>query len=46
MFICKPDEKWFKRTKTLGDGDEFCNCHYEMKGSCECSPEKGFEHRK
>lgn len=36
----------FKRTKTLGDGDECCNCHYEMKGSCEWSPEKGFEYRK
>ena len=24
----------FSRTKTLGDGDECCNCHYELTGTC------------
>lgn len=24
----------FARTKTLGDGDECCNCHYELTGKC------------
>lgn len=24
----------FSRTKTLGDGDECCNCHYELTGKC------------
>lgn len=24
----------FSRTKTLGDGDDCCDCHYELKGSC------------
>ena len=36
----------FTRTKTLGDGDECCNCHYELEGSCEWAPEKGFNNRK
>lgn len=36
----------FTRTKTLGDGDEVCNCVYQMKGDCEWKPEKGFENRK
>lgn len=36
----------FKRTKTLGDGDDCCNNIFCTKGSCEWSPEKGFENRK
>ena len=24
----------FSRTKTLGDGDDCCNCRYEIKGKC------------
>jgi hypothetical protein len=36
----------FERTKTLGDGDEYCNCRYSFKGTCEWSPEKGFVNRK
>lgn len=36
----------FERTKTLGDGDECCNCRYHIEGSCEWAPETGFEHRK
>ena len=36
----------FVRTKTLGDGDDCCNCHYELDGKCEWSPEKGFADRK
>ena len=36
----------FERTKTLGDGDEYCNCRHSFKGTCEWSPEKGFENRK
>lgn len=36
----------FERTKTLGDGDECCNCRYHIEGSCEWSPEKGFEGRR
>lgn len=24
----------FSRTKTLGAGDDCCNCHYELKGIC------------
>jgi len=36
----------FERTKTLGDGDECCNCRYHIKGICEWSPEKGFELRR
>lgn len=51
--ICRMDylfaslmKNGFTRTKTLGDGDDCCNCHYEMTGSCEWSPEKGFDNRK
>lgn len=36
----------FERTKTLGDGDDCCNCRYHIEGSCEWSPEKGFEGRR
>ncbi len=36
----------FVRTKTLGDGDDCCNCHYNLVGKCEWSPEKGFIDRK
>lgn len=36
----------FERTKTLGDGDDCCNCRYIKGGTCEWSPEKGFEKRK
>ena len=36
----------FERTKTLGDGDDCCNCRYHFEGSCEWAPEKGFEGRK
>ncbi len=36
----------FERTKTLGDGDDCCNCRYIIGGSCEWSPEKGFVDRK
>lgn len=36
----------FQRTKTLGDGDDCCNCHYQLEGACEWSPEKGFVGRK
>lgn len=36
----------FERTKTLGDGDDCCNCRYQIEGSCEWSPEKGFINRK
>lgn len=36
----------FERTKTLGDGDDCCNCRYYLKGFCEWAPEKGFECRK
>lgn len=36
----------FTRTKTLGDGDDCCNCHYEMTGNCIWAPETGFETRK
>jgi len=36
----------FVRTKTLGDGDNCCNCHYDIAGKCEWSPEKGFQYRK
>lgn len=32
----------FERTKTLGDGDDCCNCRYHIEGTCEWSPEKGF----
>ena len=36
----------FVRTKTLGDEYDCCNCHYELDGKCEWSPEKGFLDRK
>lgn len=36
----------FVRTKTLGDGDDCCNCHYDLEGKCEWSPEKGFADRR
>lgn len=36
----------FSRTKTLGDGDECCNCHYELVGNCAWAPETGFTDRK
>lgn len=36
----------FERTKTLGDGDECCNCQYIIGGTCEWNPEKGFDKRK
>ena len=36
----------FVRTKTLGDGDDCCNCHYEMTGNCAWAPETGFLTRK
>lgn len=36
----------FERTKTLGDGDDCCNCRYHIIGSCEWSPERGFKDRK
>lgn len=36
----------FERTKTIGDGDNVCNNKFSFVGSCEWSPEKGFEYRK
>lgn len=36
----------FVRTKTLGDGDDCCNCHYDLEGKCEWAPETGFANRK
>lgn len=36
----------FERTKTLGDGDNCCNCRYHIVGECEWAPEKGFIERK
>ncbi len=36
----------FSRTKTLGDGDDCCNCHYELIGNCLWAPETGFIDRK
>ena len=36
----------FTRTKTLGDGDDCCNCHYAKVGYCEWAPQNGFIHRK
>ncbi|HCT36824.1 MAG TPA: hypothetical protein DF292_07330 [Firmicutes bacterium] len=51
--ICRMDnllshlmKNGFERTKTLGDGDNCCNCRYHIVGTCEWSPEKGFEGRK
>lgn len=31
----------FYRTKTLGYGDDCCNCLYALRGSCSLKPEKG-----
>ena len=31
----------FSRTKTLGDGDECCNCHYELTGKCPLRAPEG-----
>jgi hypothetical protein len=36
----------FYRTKTLGDGDDCCDCRYEITGDCVWAPEKGFVDRK
>jgi hypothetical protein len=36
----------FERTRTLGDGDDCCNCRYILPGTCEWPSEKGFEDRK
>ena len=36
----------FARTKTLADGNDCCNGHYELSGKCEWAPEKGFKDRK
>jgi len=36
----------FSRTKTLGDGNDYCNCRYSMIGNCVWSPENGFDDRK
>jgi hypothetical protein len=36
----------FVRTKTLGDGNDCCNCMYTFPGASEWAPEKGFEDRK
>lgn len=51
--ICRMDylyvniiKNGFERTKTLGDGDECCNCRYYLEGNCEWAPEKGFANRK
>lgn len=33
----------FKRTKTLGDGDDICNCVYLIEGNCEWSPKSDFK---
>lgn len=51
--ICRMDylfanrmKNGFERTKTLGDGDECCNCRYFLQGYCDWSPEKGFIDRK
>lgn len=51
--ICRMDylyanmmQNGFERTKTLGDGDDCCNCRYYLKGDCEWAPEKGFFDRK
>jgi len=51
--ICRMDylfshymDTTFIRTKTLGDGDDCCNCVYSYPGKCEWSPAKGFAERK
>lgn len=36
----------FCRTKTLGDGDEVCNCRYSMHGNCSWPLEKNSTERK
>lgn len=33
----------FSRTKTLGAGDECCNCHYELQGTCPLYAPKGMK---
>ena len=33
----------FSRTKTLGDGDECCNCHYELTGKCPLRVPEGMK---
>lgn len=33
----------FSRTKTLGDGDECCNCHYELTGKCPFRAPEGMK---
>ena len=33
----------FQRTKVLGDGDECCNCHYELTGSCPLKAPEGMK---
>lgn len=33
----------FSRTKTLGDGDECCNCHYELTGKCPLRTPEGMK---
>ena len=33
----------FSRTKTLGDGDECCNCHYELTGKCPIRAPEGMK---
>lgn len=45
-FIANLMGNGFTRTKTLGDKDSCCNCHYELRGKCEWAPEKGFITRK
>lgn len=51
--VCRMDylmanlmENGFVRTKTLGDGDDCCDCRYSKVGHCEWAPEKGFIDRK
>ena len=34
----------FSRTKTLGDGDECCNCHYELTGKCPLRAPEGMKY--
>ena len=33
----------FSRTKTLGDGDKCCNCHYELTGKCPLRAPEGMK---
>ena len=33
----------FRRTKVLGDGDEYCNCHYELTGRCPLKAPEGMK---